>query len=272
MLVHLTHLLSLSMPAMSSTASPLLALPLEIRTAIYSHLLTARLQPILLYHTQPGKPQPSLPLYCSILLVSKQIHYEAAPVLYNTNIYELKFHVYTHRESRHTSPLLPENFTEYERRCDALYHMAHIVVEVRYTHWWSYERVPTSFKTIGGLLLEFLRALEGGESQKCTWKELARSRFREKKTLRITLREISETKIHGIIRSVLQDHGHSTGMRTSDNFLDSVLENREVRVLGWRRRTECGGGRTKITGVLEDVTDNFLGGLRDFGCGPTYLD
>jgi len=92
---------------MSPTTSPLLALPLEIRTAIYSHLLTARTQPVLLYHKQPNKPQPSLLFNCSILLVSKQIYYEAAPVLYNTKIYKVELHIYTRGDSRQLSPLSP---------------------------------------------------------------------------------------------------------------------------------------------------------------------
>jgi len=54
--IYLNHSSSFSMPAMSPTTSPLLTLPLELRIAIYSHLLTARTQPVLLYHSQPDKP------------------------------------------------------------------------------------------------------------------------------------------------------------------------------------------------------------------------
>lgn len=71
------------MSAMSSTTSSLLTLPLRISTAIYSRLQTARTQSVLLYQNQPTKPQSNLPFNYSIILVSKQIYYEAVPVLYS---------------------------------------------------------------------------------------------------------------------------------------------------------------------------------------------
>ena len=65
-------------------ASPLLALPLELRTKIYQDLLSpepARLHA--LYHDRHGR-EPSFDIHPTILRVNKQIYSEAISILYDT--------------------------------------------------------------------------------------------------------------------------------------------------------------------------------------------
>lgn len=70
--------------AASTPASPLLALPLELRIKVYEQLLRPdpdRIQT--LYHDRHGR-QPSFNISPAILRVSQQIYSEAVPILYDT--------------------------------------------------------------------------------------------------------------------------------------------------------------------------------------------
>lgn len=76
-----------AMMATGAPSSPLLALPSELRLDIIKLILNpdpSKSQQ--LYHDRRGS---SLDLTFSILLVNRQIHLEALPLLYNTPIYEL---------------------------------------------------------------------------------------------------------------------------------------------------------------------------------------
>ncbi len=78
--------------AMSWPQSPLLALPQELRTKVYEELLCLAPGEVhtikRLWHDRTGRRVP-VSLYPSILRVNKQIHFEAIPLLYDSDVFEL---------------------------------------------------------------------------------------------------------------------------------------------------------------------------------------
>ena len=72
--------------AVSIQASPLLALPLELRISVYKQLLNPdpdRVHTLILYDHSVDREIP-FPIHTSILRVNKQIYSEAVSILYDT--------------------------------------------------------------------------------------------------------------------------------------------------------------------------------------------